>query len=195
MRVRLDYHEHGQLPEQSAYWRRPDFAIFLRAFVFVAVSFERLPARSAAWPLAVLNLAPPGPGQHAKSELILPKLGCPRSSIIFYISLSCTPIICTPSTRQRSHPVIETLADEAALPWTTGDSGRIGSINSTGGPVLDAKIMQAVRETEKQQFRAVQTMRAKRTQGGDSFCARNSSIGATQITYERPRQTYRSFPD
>jgi hypothetical protein len=57
--------------------------------------------------------------------------------------------------------IIEVLADEAALPWTTGDPGHIGSINSTGDPALDAKIMQAVRETEKQHFGIAQTMRAR----------------------------------
>jgi hypothetical protein len=56
--------------------------------------------------------------------------------------------------------IIQLLADEAALPWTTGDPGHISIINPTGDSVLDAKIAQAARDSDKQ-FGIAQTVRAR----------------------------------
>jgi hypothetical protein len=56
--------------------------------------------------------------------------------------------------------IIQLLADEAALPWTTGDSGHISILNPTGDPLLDEKIAQAARDSDKQ-FGIAQSIRAR----------------------------------
>jgi len=57
---------------------------------------------------------------------------------------------CFASADNDDETVIRVLADEAALPWTTGDPGHISIINPTGDPLLDAKVAQAARESDKQ---------------------------------------------
>lgn len=46
--------------------------------------------------------------------------------------------------------IIRILAANAALPWTTGDPGHIAVVNPMGDPQRDAKIMEAVRESDKE---------------------------------------------
>jgi hypothetical protein len=56
--------------------------------------------------------------------------------------------------------IIQLLAGEAALPWTTGDPGQISIINPTSNAVLDAKIAEAARDSDEL-FGIAQSIRAR----------------------------------